>query len=378
MNIGVNARLLLQNKLEGIGWFSYQILKRITQNHPEHTFYFFFDRPYNEAFIFSDNVKGVVVSPQARHPILYQIWFNIKLPFFLKKYKIDVFFSPEGLTTLKSKIPSIITLHDLAYCHYPDQIDIAHRIYLRKYQPKMAAKAAHILTVSSFTKEDIIKQYSISEDKISIVYNAANSAYKPLSIEERTEVKKKYSDGREYFLFVGAIHPRKNVINLLKAFVQFKRRQKSKFKLIIVGRMAWNTDEIQEAKERMPYREDVIWLGYQNVDELTKIVGAAYALVYPSLFEGFGIPIIEAMACNVPSITSNTSSMPEVAGKAGLLVDPHNPAEIAQNMMLIYKDENLRNELIQECQKEIQRFDWDKSAEQIWEKIFEVANSKLK
>jgi len=369
MNIGVNARLLLKGKLEGIGWYAYQILKRITQQHPEHQFYFFFDRPYDDSFIFGANVHGVVISPQARHPILYHIWFNWKLPRYIKKYKIDVLFSPEGLTSLRTKVPNIITLHDLAYCHYPEQIDRAHRYYLRKYQPQMARHADHILTVSQFTKEDIMTQYGLSDSKISVVYNAANEAYRPLTFEEKLAVKKTYTDGREYFIYVGAIHPRKNVINLLKAFVQFKRRQQSKFKLVIVGRLAWNTEEIEDAQKRMPYKDDVIWLGYQDVPTLTQLVGAAYAMVYPSLFEGFGIPLIEAMACHVPSITSITSSMPEVIGSAGLLADPNNVGDIAQKMMYIYKDEQMRHELVQHCQTEIKRFDWDKSAQEVWRVI---------
>lgn len=371
MNIGVNARLLMKDRLEGIGWYAYQILKRITQSHPEHKFYFYFDRPFDDSFIFSDNVTGIIVSPQARHPILYHIWFNIKLPKLLKKHKIDVFFSPEGLTPLRTKIPSVITLHDIAYAHYPEQIDKAHRFYLRRYQPRMAQKAAHLITVSEFTKNDIINHYKLPDNKISVVYNGANESYRPLSYDEKKHIKDTYTDGREYFIYVGAIHPRKNVLNLLKAFVQFKRRQQSKFKLLIVGRMAWNTDEIVEAQKRMPFRDDVIWLGYQNVETLSALVGASYAMVYPSLFEGFGIPLIEAMACNVPSITSDTSSMPEVIGSAGLLVDPTNVQDIAQKMMYIYKDENIHQELKAHCKTELERFDWDKSAEQVWKIILE-------
>lgn len=367
MNIGVNARLLLHNKLEGIGWYASQILSRMVRNHPEHTFYFFFDRPYDESFIFAPNVKPIVVGPEARHPLLYHVWFNWKVAPKLRKLKIDVFFSPEGLMSHRSKVPTVIAIHDLAYLHYPKQIDKAHLYYLKKYQPLFAKKATKVITVSEFTKQDLIEKYHLAPEKIAVVYNAANPIYRPINEAERTAIKKEISGGREYFLFVGALHPRKNIINLLKAFVKFKRRQKCGLKLVIVGRMAWKTQEIEEAQRRMPYREDVVWLGYQDVKDLMRITAAAYALVYPSLFEGFGVPIIEAMACNVPSIVSHTSSMPEVAGTAALICDPEDPADIAEQMGILYKNESLRAELAANCATEIKRFDWDVSAEQVWD-----------
>ena len=159
------------------------------------------------------------------------------------------------------------------------------------------------------------------------------------------------------------------MVNLLKAFVQFKRRQRSRIKLVIVGRMAWQYDEIVKAKELMPYKEDVVWTGYLNVEELAGVTASAYALVYPSLFEGFGIPILEAMTCHVPVIVSDTSSMPEVGGDAALLVDPNAPEDIAAKMMQIYKDEDLRSRMIEAARIQKTKFSWDRSAEQIWDSL---------
>lgn len=376
MNIGVNARLLLLDKLEGIGWFAFQVLSRIVKDHPQHHFYFYFDRPYAPEFIFGENVTPVVLGPQARHPILYYIWFNARVAPKLRKHKIDVFYSPEGFIPHLTKVPQIATIHDLAYAHFPRQIDRAHLAWYRKFQPIFAQKAKKIITVSEYSKQDIVTKYALPAEKIEVVYNAANSAYRPLSSEEKMQVKEEIAGGRNYFLFVGALHPRKNIINLLKAFVQFKRRQQSAFKLVIVGRMAWQTDEIEEAQRRMPYRNDVVWLGYQPVETLKNIMGAAYALVYPSLFEGFGVPIIEAMACGVPAVVSDTSSMPEVAGKAALLCDPNDPKDIAEKMGTLYKNEQLHRELSVKCAEELKRFDWEESARKTWKIIEEVATKK--
>lgn len=372
MRIAVNTRLFLKDKLEGIGWFAHETLSRMVKNHPEHEFIFLFDRPWHQDFIFADNVKPYLVKPQARHPFLYAFWTDISIPLALRKLKADLYFSPDHLGALNTKVPTVITLHDLTYKHFPKYMDRLHKMHYERYIPKFAQKAQRIITVSEFTKQDIVSQLKIDPDKIDVVYNGAHNAYHPLSEGECDLVKEKYTNGEEYFLFTGALHPRKNIINLLKAFVKFKRRQKSRIKLVIVGRMAWQFKDIAEAKARMPFKEDVVWTGYLNVSELAKITAGAYALVYPSLFEGFGIPILEAMTCHVPVIVSDTSSMPEVAGAAGLLVDPFSVDDIAQKMMLIYKDEDLRQELIEATKIQHQKFSWDKSAVQLWDSLMKA------
>ncbi len=369
MRIAVNTRLLLKGKLEGIGWFTYQTLEHMVRNHPEHEFFFFFDRPYDPQFVFAPNVTPVVVHPQARHPILFYIWFEWSIPMMLRKYKIDLFLSPDGYMSLSTKVPTCLVIHDLAFEHYPEHTVLSHRLYWRHYSPLFAKKATRIVTVSTFSKNDISAHYGVDPSKIDVVYNGAHDEYRPLSITGRDEVKKKYADGCEYFVFAGALHPRKNIVNLLKAFVAFKKRQQTNMKLVIVGRMAWKYEEVEQMRTEMPFKDDVRWVGYMNVDELSKVIGGAYALVYASLFEGFGIPILEALQCDVPAIVSNTSSMPEVAGDAGLLVDPTDVDDIANKMHLLYKDEALRNKLIANARVQVKKFDWGKSAVNLWESM---------
>lgn len=369
MRIGVNTRLLLKGKLEGIGWFTYQTLERMVRNHPEHEFVFFFDRDFDPQFVFAPNVTPVVVHPQARHPVLFYLWFEWSLPAMLRKYKIDLFLSPDSYMSLSTKVPTCLVVHDLAFEHYPDHFVLSHRLYWRHYSPLFARKARRIATVSTFSKEDIIRCYGIPASKIDVVYNGAHDEYRPLSHEERELVKQKYADGCEYFVFAGALHPRKNIVNLLKAFVEFKKRQRSNMKLVIAGRYAWKYQEVDQMRAEMPYKEDVKWVGYMNVDELSQVIGGAYALVYASLFEGFGIPILEALQCDVPAIVSNTSSMPEVAGDAALLVDPANYEDIANKMHLLYKDEALRARLIAHARIQVKKFDWEHSARRLWDSM---------
>ncbi|MBX2905026.1 MAG: glycosyltransferase family 4 protein [Taibaiella sp.] len=366
MRIAVNTRLLLKGKLEGIGWFTYQTLERIVRQHPEHEFFFFFDRPYDEQFIFAPNVTPVVVHPQARHPILFYLWFEWSVPAMLRKHKIDLFLSPDGYMSLSTKVPTCLVIHDLAFEHYPEHYVLSHKLYWRHYSPLFARKAKRIATVSTFSKDDIHRHYGVSKDVIDVVYNGAHDEYKPLDAAEREQIKQKYADGCEYFVFAGALHPRKNIVNLLKAFIAFKKRQKTNMKLVIVGRLAWKYEEVEEMQLTMPFKDEVKWVGYMNVDELSKVIGAAYALVYASLFEGFGIPILEALQCNVPAIVSNTSSMPEVAGEAALLVDPTDPEDIAAKMHILYKDESLRSRLVANASEQVKKFDWQGAADRLW------------
>lgn len=371
MRIAVNTRLLLQGKLEGIGWFTNETLKRIVVQHPEHEFIFFFDRPYDESFVFAKNVTPVVFGPPARHPVLFYTWFELRIPYFLRKYKADLFLSPDGLMSLRTKVPTCIVMHDLAFEHYPEHLKTSHQFFYRKHSPLYAQKAKRIVTVSEFSKQDIAQRYSVPAEKIDVSYNGAHEEYKPLSWDDREAVKQQYADGCEYFVYAGALHPRKNILNLLKAFVAFKKRQRSNMKLVMVGRLAWNYAAIEEMRATMPFKDDVKWVGYLDVAELSKVIGGAYALTYVSLFEGFGIPILEALQCGVPAIISNTSSMPEVGGAAALTADPTDHEDIANKMELLYKDELLRAKLVAAAPEQVAKFNWNKTAAALWQSMMQ-------
>jgi len=376
MRIAVNTRFLLKGKLEGIGWFTNEIIKRVVLAHPEHEFIFLFDRPYDPQFIFASNVIPVVIAPPARHPILWYIWFEWSVKRALRKYKADVFISTDGFLSLSTPTPTLLVVHDLAFEHYPEHLPFKFRYYLRRFTPKFVKQANEVVTVSSYSKQDIIDTYHTEADKISIVYNGAHDLYRPLRFEEKQVIQEKYAGGCEYFVFAGAIHPRKNVIRLLQAFAIFKRKQRSHMKLLIIGRFAWNADTIRMAFEQHPYKEDVVHYDYMQVDELKQVIGAAYVLTFVSLFEGFGIPILEAMKCGVPGIVSNTSSMPEVAGDAALLVNPLDEADIARAMSLMYKDENLRKQLAEAAIRQATKFSWDESALAFYQIIEKISRKK--
>ena len=368
MKIAVNTRLLLKDKLEGIGWVACETLSRIVKAHPDDEFYFLFDRKPDPRFIFAENVKPVVLFPQARHPFLYIIYFEISVRRALRKIKPDVFVSTDAYLSLRSKTPQIAVFHDINFEHFPQDFPRIALWHYKRYFPRYARKAAKIITVSEFSKKDIIDNYGVEPEKISVVYNGANEGFKPLSEEETIQVRNKYTAGYQYFMFVGSLHPRKNLARLFPAFDIFKEKTGSDVKLLIVGEKRWWTEPIQRAFEAMRHQDDVVFVGHLQMDELNRVTAAALSSVYVSYFEGFGIPIIEAYKCDVPVITSNVTSMPEVAGDAALLVDPFDVNSIADAMVQML-DENVRTALIEKGRRRRHDFSWDKAAAGWWDVI---------
>ncbi|HUM51953.1 MAG TPA: glycosyltransferase family 1 protein [Chitinophagales bacterium] len=362
MRIAINTRFLLSGKLEGIGMYTQEIFKRVVQQMPEHEFYFLFDRPFSEEFIFAKNVTPIVVSPPARHPFLWYWWFEKSIPKILKKYNIDLFISPDGYCSLNTTIPQILTIHDLGFEHFPMHVPFLVRKYYQYFTPRYCEKAAKILTVSQFTKNDIVEKYGIVESKIDVIYNGVDIGH-----EVNVVIQKSIEN--PYFIFIGAVHPRKNVLNLLKSFEIFKSKYNNTHQLIIIGRSAWMNAELENYLAEMKFKKDVIWIENCERNKLLDILQNAVALVYPSLFEGFGIPIIEAMSVGVPVITSNTSAMAEISGNATLLVNPTNTNEIADAMQLILSDEILRTDFIEKGKTNAVRFPWQQSGEKVMEII---------
>ncbi|MGC8866237.1 MAG: glycosyltransferase family 4 protein [Bacteroidales bacterium] len=369
MRILVNTRLLLPGRLDGIGWFTHETLSRMVKSHPEHEFIFVFDRPYHPSYIYGSNVTPLVAFPPARHPVLFLIWFEISLPRIIMRYKPDLFFSPDGYISLSTQIPTLAVIHDLNFEHRPGDLPFFARNYYRFFFKRFARKAQRIATVSEFSRQDIAILYGIDHQAIDVVYNGASDSYRPLSLEEIQHVRNNYSGGEPYFLFVGSLHPRKNLAHLFAAFDIFKTRTESKVKLLIAGGRQWWTRELQQALDGMIFKKEVIFTGRVSEEMLPRITASAFALTYVSYFEGFGIPIIEAMQSGVPVITSNVTSMPEVAGDAALLADPYDPDSIATAMEKMWKDAPLRQQLIEKGFERARHFTWDRSAALLWESI---------
>ncbi|UPL50386.1 glycosyltransferase family 4 protein [Hymenobacter sublimis] len=370
MEIAVNVRFLLPgDKLEGIGRFTYETLRHLVQQHPEHTFHFLFDRAFDERYRFGPNVVPHVLGPPARHPLLWLAWFEGAVARWLRRRRPAVFLSPDGYTTLRTRVPRVTVIHDLAFEHFPQDVSPLVLRYYRYFTPRFAKASRRVVAVSEATRQDLVQTYGVGPEKISVVYNAADAHFRPQPVAVQQATRERFSAGKPYFLFVGALQPRKNLVNLLQAFDQFKAATGSSAKLLVVGRTAWKAGPIFEVYQRMHYRHDVHLTGRVTDTELVALYAAALATCYVPYFEGFGIPIIEAQACASPVITSNCSSMPEVAGGGARLVDPLSVDSIAAGLGEVHASESYRAELIQKGLQNTQRFSWAESAHLLWQEI---------
>ena len=351
--IAVNTRLLLSNKLEGIGTFTAEIFKILCKEHPEYEFHFIFDRKYSEEFIFSKNVIPHVINPPARHPILLKIWYNFRLPRLLKKIDPSIFISPDAVASLNTKIPSLTVIHDINFVHRPDDLPKKWSEYYNK----------------EFSKSDIVKTYKTSPNKIDVVYNGIKSNFKPLSKEKTKLITNKYSRDKPFFFFIGSLHPRKNLKNLLLAFNEFKKIDQQGFKLIIGGAVMFKFESIEAVYKNLEYGKDVVFTGRLSDNDLNCFLSEATALTYIPFFEGFGIPVLEAMACGTAVITSNTTSLPEVVGDAAYAVSPNSISEISAAMYELSTNQQKVNELVSKGFERLKLFTWQKSADALWQSI---------
>jgi len=372
MKIAVNTRFLLTDKLEGIGWFTHEIVQRLVDWHPDWQFVFLFDRPFDERFLYGPNVSGIVVPPPARHPLLWYLWFEWTLPAALRRCGADVFFSPDGFCSLAARTKTLMVTHDLAHLHFPAEIPRAVRYYYNYFVPRYLRRAESVAAVSEFTKSDIIAQYGIAEDKIVVSCNGCREGFVPLSLENQARFREKYSGGQPYFLYLGAVHPRKNIHRLIQAFDRFRAATSATVKLLIGGRFSWQTGIIRSAWEAAVHKEDIIFMGYVPETELPGLTASALALTYVSLFEGFGVPLLEAMHCETPVLTSNVSSLPEVAGDAALKVDPENVEEIAAAMKRLFEEAKLREALVEAGKKQRTRYNWDAAAKVVEQGLLDL------
>jgi glycosyltransferase involved in cell wall biosynthesis len=374
MHVAVNTRFLLPGgHLEGIGRFTFETLRHLVAQHPEVTFHFLFDRAYDARYLLGPNVVPHVLSPPARHPLLFVAWFEGAVARWLARHRPAAFLSPDGFTTLGTRVPRVTVLHDLAFEHFPLDVGLLQRKYYHFFVPRFARASAQLVAVSEATKADIVQTYGVAPAKISVAYNAPADWFRPLPEGAQAGVRQQFSQGKPYFLFVGALQPRKNLANLLRAFDQFKDAAGSggaEAQLLIVGRKAWKAGPILDAYQQMHHQSAVHFTGRVSDDELAGLYAAALAAVYVPYFEGFGIPIVEAQASSCPVLTSNVSSMPEVAGPGGaLLVAPLDVASIATGLGRLWHEPALRQQLVAQGHENLGRFSWARSADVLWQAL---------
>jgi glycosyltransferase involved in cell wall biosynthesis len=359
MTIAINCRLNKAEQPEGYADLLFGILHPLTRKFPQHQFLFIFDKPYPKDISFTENVLPIVAGPETKSALRLQYWLNYKIPAVLRKHKADVFVSMEGVCSLRTKIPQCLVLCDLSFLQQPQLIKKSQARFYKKHSPAFLAKAKSIATVSAFSRSVIADQYKINAADIAVINPGIDDIFKPIEWDEKELIKEKYTEGKAYFLFSGHINQRSNLINLLKAFSFFKKRQKSNMMLLIAG----NADEsFKKELSTYKFRNEVLLLENLTAAELAKITAAAYALVYPVVYADFALPPLQAMQCGVPVVVSGTGALPAVCGEAAVYCNPDDFKDIAENMMLVFKDEDKAARLVQAGNKLLPQYQWDLSA----------------
>ena len=369
MRIAINARMLKSSPNDGISRFTFEIVKRITVNNPSHKFVLIFDREYDSKLIFSPNTEGIVLKPANRHPLLWYYWHEWLLPPLLKKTGSDLFLSPDGIISLRSSIPSIPVIHDINFYHRPKDVPYSESWYYRYSFRKFARKATRIITVSSFSKNDISSYLGVGHELIDVAYNGVSEYFTPAEPAETEKYRAASTGGDPYFLFVGNFSPRKNLPGVINAYNHFRSSTQFIHKLVLTGSKLYLNSETDRLIRSSRWSSDIILTGSLPHEDLRLLYSSATALVFVPWFEGFGIPAAEAMRCGTPVILSNLTSLPEIGGNAALLVSPGNSTEISNAMVKLITDDNLKKTMIEKGLIESQRFTWDNCAESVWRSI---------
>lgn len=344
--------------------------------HPEDEFLFLFDRPFDARYVYAKNVTPVRVFPPARHTVLFYSWFEWSIPRVMERFGAEVFFSPDSMCSLRSAIPTVMTVHDIVPIHFPEQIPFLTRHYLLNMLPKFLDRADRVLTVSNYVKQDIVQHCGIYPEKISVVYNGCREGFVPMEGLDKQAVREQFADGREYFFYTGAIHPRKNIHRLIRAFDLFKDQTGAAVQLLLAGRFAWQTGEVKSAYEAARHQDDIQFLGYVPEADLTRLMASALALAYVSLSEGFGLPMLEAMNAGIPVLAADASCLPEVAAGSALLVDPNSEQAMAEGLGKLYRDRALRADLIARGNRRKADFSWDVAADEVYALLKNAAAGK--
>ena len=298
---------------------------------------------------------------------LYRLWYRFRLPISVQWLTgdIDIYHSPDFVLPPTGNIPSVLTIHDLSFVHYPEAFTGALLNYLNKVVPSSVARASHVLADSLSTKNDLVELWGVPKEKISVIYSGVGSSFRPVTEkDEIRRVRQKYELGDMPFIFsVGTLQPRKNYEMLIRAFKPIF--ETTSYQLVIAGGFGWKHEQILEEVSRLGLTQRVKLIGFVDDQDLPVLYSDASLFAFPSLYEGFGIPLLEAMSCGVPVISSNTSSLPEVAGDAALLLPPNDEELWSKNLRQILEDSTRRTRMVAAGFLQARKYSWRNAAEQV-------------
>jgi glycosyltransferase involved in cell wall biosynthesis len=351
MKIGIHTGSAFCSERTGVEEYIYQLIKNIAKLKGQK----------NYEFILYVNPKTVNFIPVLPENFKIKklncpfLWTKIRLSFELFLHPVDILFLPANFLPLFYPKNTITTIHGLEFEYLPKDYSKKNIYYLRQGTKEAVKKAKKIIAVSENTKKDLLEIYRSRAEKIEVIHHGV--------VHKKNEAEKKRPIEEKYILYIGRLETKKNIKGIIEAFNEFKIAYNASYKLVLAGKEGDNFSKFKNTIEKSPYKNDIILTGYISQVEKEKFLENADIFLFPSFYEGFGMPILEAQERGIPVITSNTSSMPEVAGEKGaLFVDPNNAEDIANAIKKLAEDENLRQDLIEQGEKNAEKYSWEKCA----------------
>jgi glycosyltransferase involved in cell wall biosynthesis len=370
MIIGLEASSLHGWK-SGVGYYTENLLSSVMRMSPEHEYILFSNRDMRASW---QPLGREVVYSQGFFPVR-SVWMQTVLPGTLRKAGPELCHFTNYLAPLTLRCPYVVTIHDMTLFITPRLHNFKKIVLDRTLIPHVARRADAIITVSNSARDDIVRHLRVPRKKIKVISNAISPAFRPVTGEARLEaIRQKYGIRGPYILYVGTIEPRKNIARLIQAFAQLKAIRLP-HKLLIVGQPGWHCAPIYGEVERLGLQSEVIFTGYVPFEDLPALYSAAESMAFPSVYEGFGLPVAEAMACGTPVVTSNSSALAEVAGDNALLVNPLSVSEISHALTRLHQDPDLRRELSRRGISRAAEFTWDRLARSTLDLYEEVVSA---
>ncbi len=376
MRIGIDIRSLMDKEYSGVSWYTLDLIKHIIEEDDKNEYIFYYNSYQNIKNRLPNFKKGRVVSTHYPNKIFNYILQKIfSFPKLDKLLGVDIFFSPHtNFTSLSKKAKSVLTVHDLSFLRYPEFFSSRKNFWHRMLNTKkMLKRADKVVAVSDNTAKDIEELVEIPPQKIEVVYPGLNDKFKKLDKGDPVLMKtrEKYDLPGKFALFLSTIEPRKNVVGVLRAFDRcLDMPEMSGYILVVAGGSGWKNKNVTKVYNELKHKDRIRFIGYLKEEEKVYFYNLASMFIYPSFYEGFGFPPLEAMACGTPVIVGANSSLVESTGEAGILVDPENVESIAQAIRQLASDPNLRRRLTEKGFVQASKFDWRDTARK-YLRIFE-------
>ncbi|MEA3334588.1 MAG: glycosyltransferase family 1 protein [Chloroflexota bacterium] len=363
--VGINGQLLSDGgtyRSAGVSGYIRQLLTHLPSVAPDIQLTAFL--PGNSQL----SVNGMAVKNSGqwntRRPLQRILWEQLALPALIDRHDLDLIHGTVNINPIIARCPSVISVHDLSFWHYPKAFPTFQRHYLRTMVPRSVQTATRVIAVSEATRQDVINAWQVSPERIDVVYNGVDEGFEPAPSARVAEFRRQKGLPERFILHLGTLEPRKNLVHLVAAFDRVKSvvPDASNLKLVLAGGKGWGYDSIFEEVAKRNLQQDVLFPGYVPDEELVWWYRAAAVFAYPSMLEGFGLPVLEAMASGTPTVTSMRSSLPEVAGDAAILVDPESQDSLSDALIAILEDQDLADRLVQLGLQQAARFSWQRTA----------------